>query len=134
MDSKCINGNCLSTGIEIVDNQHQNFFKLIERMRQQVLIPNKEQIDDIIDELFLYCLYHFETEERLLSEHNILLFSEHLKQHKNFTAKIEQFKIDNAHDKVELSNDLINVLEEWLKNHIACVDIKDFESIQKITD
>ncbi|MBI9111310.1 bacteriohemerythrin [Maridesulfovibrio ferrireducens] len=132
MDSKYINENSLCTGVGIVDGQHQNFFKLLKKIREHVTLLDKDEIDTIIDELFLYSLYHFETEENLLKKYNLDSFPKHLEQHREFTEKIEQFKIDHMLKKAELSNEIIDFLEQWLINHIAQTDIIDFKSAQKI--
>ncbi|SDL17108.1 hemerythrin [Maridesulfovibrio ferrireducens] len=132
MDSKCINGNSLCTGVGIIDGQHHNLFKLLKKVRAHATLLDTDEIDTIIDELFLYSLYHFETEENLLKKYNLDSFPKHLDQHREFTEKIEQFKIDYMLQKTELSNEIIDFLEQWIINHIEKTDLADFKSAKKI--
>lgn len=132
MTSECINGELLCTGVGIIDGQHNNFIKLIERIRSQISTLNKDEMDSVLDELFLYSLYHFETEERILKEYNLDSLPEHLEQHYEYTKKIEQFKLDCLLEKTELNLELINFLEQWLIDHIKNTDIIDFQAAQKI--
>ncbi|SME92751.1 bacteriohemerythrin [Desulfovibrio gilichinskyi] len=134
MASNCINGKFLCTGFGLVDSQHNNFIKLLERIRSQIPSANKGEIDLILDELFLYSLYHFETEERLLEKYNLESFPKHLEQHREYTEKMEQFKIDCLLEKAELTLEIIEFLEQWLINHIKETDVIDFQAAQKIDD
>ncbi len=132
MASKCINGELLCTGVGIIDGQHNNFIKLLEKIRLQISALSQDEISSVLDELFLYSLYHFETEEKILKKYNLESFPDHLEQHREFSEKMEQFKIDCMLEKLELNIELIDFLEQWLINHIKNTDVTDFQSAQKI--
>ncbi|WP_291327720.1 hemerythrin family protein [Desulfovibrio sp. UCD-KL4C] len=132
MASKCINGELLCTGVGIIDGQHNNFIKILEKIRLQISTLSQNEISSALDELFLYSLYHFETEEQILKKYNLESFPEHLEQHREFSEKMEQFKMDCMLEKLELNIELIDFLEQWLINHIKNTDVIDFQSAQKI--
>ena len=132
MTSKCINGELLCTGVGIVDGQHNNFIKLLKKIRLQISTLSHDEISSVLDELFLYSLYHFETEEKILKKYNLKSFPEHLKQHREYSEKMEQFKLDCMLEKLELNIEIIDFLEQWLINHIKNTDVIDFQSALKI--
>lgn len=121
----------LYTGIGIIDSQHQTFLTILKKIR--TCNPNKdpETLNTFIDELHLYTLYHFETEEKLLEEYGVANLSEHKDKHQLLVDKIEEFRILNMTDSCVLGKSICEFLEEWLFEHIYNTDKKDFDSVLK---
>lgn len=106
-----------------MDAQHQKLVGLINQlydaMRQGM---GKDVTGKIINELYNYTITHFRAEERLMSEKNFPKLAEQEASHEKFTAKVNQFKQDFDDGKLSLSMDIMNFLQDWLKNHIMKMD------------
>lgn len=124
------NNEKMSSGIEIIDEQHKKLLDIINMLNDSILNLNqKEDISIIVDELVEYIGYHFETEENLFSgitqEEEILHKEEHIK----FKNKILQINKNLKNNEVyiyrysiETLSDLFNYLAEWFINHVVYKD------------
>ncbi len=130
MDSKCTKRSFLYTGCDEIDKQHQGFFRLLEKFNSQIADHENSQIADIISELYLYSIYHFETEEKIFSQYPSIDFSKHLNQHQAFSDKIEQFNSVCLLDNPKETNKILKFMENWLISHIQKIDIADFKAIE----
>ncbi len=119
-DSICV-------GIEEIDSQHREFFRIGRDLEQMILTGcgavSEQEILDKLCEVREYMTYHFYTEEKFLEE----MKSEHLERHR---AQHEEFKrIINAVDCEKLIKDPVkelkqirNYLQEWFFTHILQED------------
>ncbi|CCO24452.1 bacteriohemerythrin [Maridesulfovibrio hydrothermalis] len=119
----------LHTGIGIIDSQHQMFFTLLKKIKDHNFKQNPDGLSDIIDELHLYTLFHFETEEKLLEEYNAPEIEKHKKMHAMMADKIEEYRLHIMTDSCILTEEISIFLENWLVDHIQNTDIKAFASI-----
>ncbi|WP_031484381.1 bacteriohemerythrin [Maridesulfovibrio frigidus] len=132
MDSKCTKGSFLYTGCDAIDEQHQGFFKLLEKFNSQIDENDNSEIADIISELYLYSIYHFETEEKIFSQYPSIDFSKHLNQHQAFSEKVEQFNSVCLLDNTEGSQKVLKFMKNWLTSHIQNIDVADFKAIEEL--
>ena len=128
MDSKYTDDHFVYTGVEIIDDQHQVFFNLIDKLQ---LSSGPTDISYIIDEMHLYSLYHFETEEKILKKYNPSCLDAHVKKHQNFINKIEQFRIDYTLENSTLIDNISAFMGKWLVEHIKNTDLADLQHIKK---
>ena len=82
----------INTGIDFIDSQHKELFR-IGRDIEQLLIARcigvkDETLLQIVCELRDYVAYHFYHEERLMEMYNFEGIEEHKKEHKMFTEII----------------------------------------------
>lgn len=114
-----------SVGIREIDEQHKKFIKIINKLNFALI--NKEldeKLSEILEDLIEYAGYHFYTEESYFEKFGYELTEEHKMQHHSFSEKIREFKIKMNKNKVEISFDLIEFLENWLIGHIMGSDKK----------
>lgn len=131
MPDRTLPGQSLHTGFGVIDSQHQTFFTLLQRLRQKELKNNQKDLSELINELHLYTLYHFETEEALLEQHNLPAIEEHKEQHQLMVEKIEEFRLQNITDSHLLAEQMCDFLEEWLIEHIQKRDKEDLNTVKK---
>ncbi|HOA41422.1 MAG TPA: bacteriohemerythrin [Halanaerobiales bacterium] len=127
----------LSVGIEVVDDQHQELFR-IGRELVYVLENTSaglDQYDDIIKllkELHTYANYHFSEEEKLMEAADFIGLPAHRFQHKIFIRKIEEIELGELdEDQKNHALDLLDFLANWITNHIMKVDREYIPDVQK---
>jgi diguanylate cyclase (GGDEF)-like protein/hemerythrin-like metal-binding protein/PAS domain S-box-containing protein len=124
------------TGIQIIDEQHQELVRLINILAGHLSSHSEESVLlSVFDELADYALYHFETEEKVW--HQFLpedpLEAKHKKVHSDFIIKIQQLKQarKNQSTKQELEK-ILRFLSHWLVFHILENDMHLAKIIQAI--
>jgi len=129
-EQKAVWESSYDTGVEEIDEQHRILVNTINEADEKLSADtSQETLEAITKDLLSYALYHFETEEEMMQEHNYKGFNQsdyesHMQQHRDFSAKVveirESIKSGHPIDKEELIRFLIN----WLLNHINRTDKK----------
>jgi len=128
--TKIIWSSDYDTGIEEIDDQHRILVSTINEANEKLQSDSSLAVlENITKDLLSYALYHFETEEEMMLEHDYKSYSAeeyeaHMKQHRDFSAQVvevrESIKAGNPMPK----EDLIAFLTNWLINHINKTDKK----------
>jgi hemerythrin-like metal-binding protein len=118
------------TGVDEIDEQHRILVNTLNEAQEKLSEDaSLDTLESITKDLLSYALYHFETEEEMMQEHDYKGkeqkdFESHMKQHRDFSSKVvairESIKAGNPIDKDEL----ITFLKNWLINHINKTDKK----------
>ena len=115
----------MSVGVEEIDSQHKELFKMINNLDAAIKNgkPQKE-IVRLIGFLDDYVVEHFGTEERYMTDHDYADYPYHKKKHEWF---IEEFygiksKLESAAPSVEVIGLSNNLLITWFSNHIRTTD------------
>jgi hemerythrin len=117
----------LSTGFEIVDDQHKELFTHINDFFDS--LSQEENYDNTIKTLnFLvkYVKLHFTTEEDLMKKYNYDEYKEHLTAHREIVEEImECYKtlISSGKSPAVISK-LRVILQKWFVSHIMQYDMK----------
>lgn len=124
------NNEKMSSGIEIIDEQHKKLLDIINKLNCSILNFNqKKDISIIVDELVKYIGYHFKTEEKLFIDiyHEEVIL--HKEEHITFKNKIFQINKNLKNNEVylykysiETLSDLFNYLAEWFIHHVVYSD------------
>lgn len=115
-----------SVHVQEIDAQHKQLIGLINRLLEAInnTIATKELLDDILNELIKYTVYHFSTEEKYFHKFEYEFTEEHVLQHTLFAQKVTDFQKKFVDNEVEVSFELIDFLEDWLIEHICGSDQK----------
>ena len=116
----------MATGVEAVDNQHQEIIKKVNDLKQAVnsgAIKEKE-INGMIVFLTEYVIEHFRTEEALQMEIDYYGYDEHRREHEDLIKKVSAMHGEFQRGGITFENihKLIAMLETWLLEHIAGSD------------
>ncbi|MGZ8152876.1 MAG: bacteriohemerythrin [Methylovulum sp.] len=114
----------LVTGISTIDEQHQILINLFNEANTKLASNNNtEFLEQITRDMLSYALYHFETEEGLMQEYGYIEEADnHIRQHRNFSAKVVEIR-NNIKAGILISReDLLSFLNNWLINHILSTD------------
>ena len=117
----------LSTGIEIIDNQHKELIKRISNLLSAMKEgKGKKEVRGIIEFLSDYVVEHFSTEEKYMKLYSYDETKKkfHFTQHKRFVEDVTQFKKNFEEKGVSsaLAIEVQNKMVIWLLNHIKRVD------------
>ncbi len=115
----------LATGLEVIDKQHKQFFKLVNKLLDSSIKENDAKI--IFDSfLFLkyYILEHFGVEESAMVEYKYPLFARHKNRHVYFRNEIGRLELSlkasiSPH---EVAIKLNYLVVNWFMNHIKVED------------
>lgn len=123
------------TGINIIDEQHQVLFDLINRVDDllQLAVADTVALGQAIEGVANYALYHFVTEESLAyRSHYAAQMGNHIHQHNEFRKKIVAYR-DAAHgrDLGAVAQELLRYLKHWLVSHILHTDVTMCREIRR---
>lgn len=125
-----LNTENLITGIDIIDEQHQALFKLINNLEE--IKESKESFHRALSELQIYVSNHFKTEEEYMRYMSYPDFSNHKDCHDKFIKdyKLMLKKLSSAENHLNLASEFIAFVEMWIQEHYTSVDVKMAEYIR----
>ncbi len=118
------------TGVDEIDDQHHILVNTLNEANELLTKEySLENLQNITKDLLSYALYHFETEEELMQEYNYEVeakddFEDHMKQHRDFSAKVVEIRESLKAGNLIEQDELISFLVNWLLNHIDKTDKK----------
>ncbi|OFX26234.1 MAG: hypothetical protein A2041_11695 [Bacteroidetes bacterium GWA2_31_9b] len=111
--------------VKEIDNQHKVLIGMLNKLYDAFMKKEHgEIIGEIIQELTDYAIYHFEVEEKYFKKFNYSDSDNHVKEHRNFSEKVNEFRKEFEKNKSVLTFTIINFLRNWLMNHILVSDKK----------
>lgn len=112
-------------GVKEFDEQHKKLIELINKLYDAMKQGHgKDVLKSILNDLFEYTKYHFETEEKYFSDYNYPDKNEHVKVHNELRNKVIDLKNKLDNGTTVISGELMKFLKEWLVNHIMDSDKK----------
>jgi len=115
-----------NTGVDLIDKQHHELVNILNRLASQIAEKADEKVlGKIFEELSLYTVYHFDTEESYWSKYlkNDEAEHEHQAVHQKFITKIEALKKEQkTKPLIEIIEDALEFLANWLASHILETD------------
>ncbi len=115
----------LATGIEEIDTQHKELFRIVNNFHDKLLDDRVQfALVEALDSLRGYAKYHFRTEEAYMRRYGYPDFDAHNAEHEKFTADIETFKEKHQNDPEAAHIELQCFMLNWLIAHIQFKDLK----------
>lgn len=118
--------NQLNTNIPVVDEQHKQLVKLLNKLAANLVNQTSElELHDIFKELADYAEYHFETEEKIWAPcfQDDAWFIKHQETHTSFIQEVSKLKDEvRTHSVREVVEDVVQFLIGWLAYHILDSD------------
>lgn len=113
----------LSVGNSIIDEQHRELIDSTKHLYLSLKDGNsyrnqRESLKFLKD----YSIYHFKSEEELLLKYHYPKIQNHILEHEYFKGRINDYIDKINDDKIILSIDIVNFLNQWIINHINYVD------------
>jgi len=113
-----------SVHVKKIDNQHKHFIAIMDKLFEAIQVDEEDAVSKIIDELAAYTDLHFATEEALFDKLKFPGADEHKAEHYKIKVKIIKFLSNKDEDPFKVGYELLDVLEDWLFNHMAKMDSK----------
>jgi hemerythrin len=111
--------------VEEVDAQHQWLIDIMNVLHEHVLEARSHRsLEIVLDSLALYTQTHFSTEEQLMATYNYPDQVEHKAEHAEFVQQLYGWQTGFRERRLELSDEIAQFLQAWLKQHILDVDSK----------
>ena len=120
--------DCL-VGIEPLDEQHKHLFELInsvlDMIKNHYVLDRYSQIKELLEELDDYAEQHFENEEAYMEKIRDPELIIQRSQHMMFRNKVRTWEfmdIDELEAQIQMLEDMMLFLAEWLYQHIIGSD------------
>lgn len=106
-----------------IDKEHQRWIELFNNLYSGITDSKpEEQVEELILGLLDYTRYHFSSEEQFMQSLNYPDLAKHKVDHEFFIKKTEDLYKKLSKRKLVLSLETINLLKNWLINHIMTFD------------
>lgn len=114
-----------STGIKIIDDQHQEIFLALARLKTAVNMGGEgEDIGTLLEYFDLLTQRHFKTEEDFLRLHGYPEYEAHALEHRHAQANLAEIRERYADRHDALVSMIVTFVNGWLKHHISEGDFK----------
>ncbi len=118
-------------GIDEIDQQHQ---KLLTHAAEIIgAIQQEKSWSDIyylIEALRKFASFHFQFEEALMRMFGYPEHDGHARSHESFFSRLAALERQAIHDQLE--NNVVQMLTDWVMNHILCSDRDYVEYLKQI--
>lgn len=113
----------MSVNVESLDAQHQALFGLINELGEAMDNGKTElMIGSVLSKLILYTQYHFDFEENCMLVSCFAHYHDHKCEHAGISKKVRLLEYDYLNGKTGVAEDVMNLLRQWLQNHIMKTD------------
>lgn len=112
-----------SVGDFDLDQQHQKLFKLVNRFNEAMQLGQGHALlDRVLTELVDYTVKHFSAEEKAMEQAGYPELEQHKETHRKLVQKVSEMVQRFQSGETRLTVEIMNFLEQWLKQHILGVD------------
>jgi hemerythrin len=109
-----------SVGEPLMDSQHQKWIGYInELMRAIEEQRNRDEQEEILENLVIYTRYHFASEERMMNRLGFEGLAEHREVHERMARRVRNMQADVLAGSQVLDCDLLKLMQDWLVEHIT---------------
>lgn len=116
-------------GVEEIDEQHEEFFTLLDKIA--TVVPDlykqldDDEVDDLVDimgELRDYALLHFRTEEDYMKEVDYPGTRKQRSEHNRFITDVIRMEAELMNGSAMPAIKIRNFMHDWYRDHILTLD------------
>jgi len=108
------------TGIRIIDEQHQELFRLLEALRTSVTQGvRRPAVESLLAELVASSERHFATEEGFMVRCQYPDLGEHMAEHAKMLSSLHELHSRFLESEQAMALMVPTFMEGWLKHHIS---------------
>jgi len=112
-----------SVRISVFDEQHKHLFLLVNRLHASMeAAASDARMRQILAELVVYIMTHFEAEEAALQAFGYPKLSQHIQEHQQLAAAVLDYIKRYRNRKAGFHTALLGFLQSWLTKHILGTD------------
>ena len=109
-----------STGIRIIDEQHQELFQIVNRLRQLVVeAADRAAIEGLLEDLVACSERHFASEEAHMAQVGYPDLTQHMAEHASMLASLHELLGRFRESDQTMAMMVPTFMEGWLKHHIS---------------
>ncbi|BDU69930.1 hypothetical protein GETHOR_20310 [Geothrix oryzae] len=109
-----------NTGIHIIDEQHQELFATVDRLRKSVQGGSaREEIEALLSDLIQCSERHFSTEEAFMAKFGYPDLTQHVSEHASMLTSLHELHAKFRESPHALALMVPTFMEGWLKHHIS---------------
>jgi len=123
--------NDMSVGSEELDNQHRRLIEILNEVHRAFVRNEQEETARVLDVLSQYMVYHFTMEEVYFEMCDYCGREEHIREHRMFRDKVEEFIRKYKSKDAMLTLEILNFLKSWIEDHLIGSDQKYKECFAK---
>lgn len=114
----------LETGVRVIDRQHEELVAMINELDTVRREGTADALEDIMQRLDAYIIFHFGTEEAMMAGlHQPPFMADlHCREHREFIAQFAQLRQRAMIDNRPGIDELANYLGQWIFEHILKAD------------
>jgi len=108
------------TGIKLIDEQHQELFRIVDRLRGMVQEgAGRTAVEALLQDLVACSEQHFATEETYMERFAYPDLAQHVSEHASMLTSLHELlaKFQESHQAMALM--VPTFMEGWLKHHIS---------------
>ncbi len=125
-------GEMFSVNVSEMDEEHKSFIYVINKVIAAMQKVNEREIvSEVLNEMTLYALSHFKTDEKYMIRFEYQGYHLHKKEHQDFLRKTIGFCKRVTNGDYNITDDLFEYLKQWLSKHIQECDRKYAECFKK---
>ena len=115
----------MSVGVASLDRDHKTLIGLLNQLAAAEDRQDRINLEEVLDELVSYTLYHFEKEERMLVAAGYAELAGHAARHRSLADRVLAIRrrFFDA-DRPYLGDEVMEFLTNWLRGHILGEDLK----------
>ena len=112
------------TGIQMLDEQHQELFGVMERLRRMIEVgAARPLVEALLGDLVACTERHFATEETYMSRFGYPGFPQHVSDHASMLASLRELQARYQESQQAMALMVPTFLEGWLKHHVSDGDL-----------
>jgi hemerythrin len=116
-------------GVGQFDDHHRHLVVLFNSSYDYLLAGEPgEDLGLILEALVDYAIYHFNAEERWMTENRYPKLEEHLEMHSHFKKRVIEIHKEFMNGRKDSSLEILTLLAGWFSNHILVADA-DFKEL-----
>ena len=115
-----------ATGNEDIDYQHQTLFNMANTLYDTLNSGGEMRmaVEIFLEQLIQYTDYHFSCEEKVMADTHYSDFAQHKAMHDALRKQVIDFQKKFQTGEVDVSQELMKFLKDWLSSHIQNTDTK----------
>jgi len=121
-----------SVSVGRFDVDHKKLFSLLNELNDAMALgQGRFVVQSVLQQLLDYTHQHFAAEELAMRTVAFQGLSSHIVEHRELTAKVEEFAAAYKNGDTSLTIDVLYFLYNWLDHHILCTDRKYAEALKQ---
>jgi hemerythrin len=112
------------TGIRIIDEQHQELFGIVDRLRRMIEEgAARNAVEALLGDLLACSERHFATEETYMSKFSYPDFPQHVSEHASMLTSLQELQAGFQESHQSMTLMVSTFMVGWLKHHISDGDL-----------